>query len=98
MSCIHCSMPYAASKISADQLSLSYYKSFNLPIKIIRPFNTYGPRQSSRAIQIIYNALTKVKNDFRYLNPTRDFNYVEDTCLDIFQSLKIKVNRKNNKY
>ena len=42
--------PYAASKASADQLSLSYFKSFNLPIKIIRPFNTYGPRQSNRAI------------------------------------------------
>ena len=47
---VNCQSPYAASKAAADQLALSYFKSFNLPIKLIRPFNTYGPRQSTRAI------------------------------------------------
>ena len=86
--------PYAASKISADQLSLSYYKSFNLPIKIIRPFNTYGPRQSSRAVipRIILQCLDKKskKMILGNLNPTRDFNYVEDTCAAYFSVLKNK--------
>ncbi len=76
--------PYAASKASADQLSLSYFKSFNLPIKIIRPFNTYGPRQSNRAIiPSIINQCLKNKNKKIILGntqPTRDFSYVEDTC------------------
>ena len=53
--------PYSASKIAADQLSMSYHRSFNLPIKIVRPFNTYGPRQSSRAIipTVISQCLSK---------------------------------------
>jgi len=76
--------PYAASKIAADQLAISYYQSFNLPIKILRPFNTYGPRQSTRAIiptiikQILNNKNKKISlgNTF----PTRDFTYVKDTC------------------
>ena len=75
--------PYAASKIAADQLALSYYLSFDLPIKIVKPFNTYGPRQSLRAIipTIITQALSK-KNEIKLgnLSPTRDFLYVEDTC------------------
>ena len=75
--------PYSASKIAADQLAVSYYKSFGLPVKIVRPFNTYGPRQSARAIiptvvsQLINGSSTlKLGN----LSPTRDLTYVEDTC------------------
>lgn len=75
--------PYSASKISADCLSKSYYCSFNSPIKTIRPFNTYGPRQSKRAIipTIISQLLNK--NDFinvGSLEPMRDFTFVHDTC------------------
>jgi NAD dependent epimerase/dehydratase len=86
--------PYAASKISADQLALSYYKSFNLPVKIIRPFNTFGPRQSSRAVipRIIIQCLN-IKNRkliLGSLKPTRDFNFVEDTCEAYFDILKNK--------
>jgi len=84
--------PYAASKISADQLALSYYKSFNLPIKIIRPFNTYGPRQSSRAVipRIMLQCINKKNKKIILgnLSPTRDFNYVEDTCEAYFDVLK----------
>ena len=60
---INSQSPYAASKASADQLALSYYRSFNLPVKIIRPFNVYGPRQSERAIipTIIKQALQNNK-------------------------------------
>ena len=74
--------PYAASKIGADQLALSFYKSFDLPITIIRPFNTFGPRQSARAIiptiitQLFKNnGLIKLGNIFT----TRDFSYISDT-------------------
>tara|TARA_A100001388_G_scaffold277592_1_gene269736 strand:- start:1498 stop:2496 length:999 start_codon:yes stop_codon:yes gene_type:complete len=75
--------PYAASKIGADQMALSYWRSFDVPISIIRPFNTYGPRQSARAVipTIISQILNK--NDsikLGALTPTRDFNYVEDIC------------------
>jgi NAD dependent epimerase/dehydratase len=74
--------PYAASKIAADQLALSYYRSFGLPVKIIRPFNTYGPRQSARAVipTIITQALLTNKIKIGNLNATRDFLYVEDLC------------------
>ncbi|OUU25790.1 MAG: NAD-dependent dehydratase [Candidatus Endolissoclinum sp. TMED37] len=74
--------PYAASKIAADQLSLSYYRSFGLPVKIIRPFNTFGPRQSARAVipTIITQALTTNKVKVGNLKTTRDFLYVEDLC------------------
>jgi NAD dependent epimerase/dehydratase len=86
--------PYAASKISADQLTLSYYKSFNLPVKIIRPFNTFGPRQSSRAVipRIIIQCLNKKNKKLILgsLKPTRDFNFVEDTCEAYFDILKNK--------
>lgn len=74
--------PYSASKIGADKIAESYYKSFNLPVATIRPFNTYGPRQSARAIiptvisQIIDN---KSEMKLGSLTPTRDFNYVLDT-------------------
>lgn len=75
--------PYSASKIAADQLALSYFRSFNLPVKILRPFNTYGPRQSSRAI--IPTIITQILSGKRELalgnlNPTRDLTFVTDTC------------------
>tara|TARA_B100000787_G_scaffold64521_1_gene47370 strand:+ start:1426 stop:2400 length:975 start_codon:yes stop_codon:yes gene_type:complete len=82
--------PYAASKIAADQLSLSYYRSFGLPVKIIRPFNTFGPRQSARAVipTIITQALSKNKIKIGNLNTTRDFLYVEDLCAAYEEILK----------
>ena len=79
--------PYSASKIAADQLSLSYYKSFGLPIKIVRPFNTFGPRQSARAIipsiisQLIKSDTVQVGN----LYPKRDFTYVKDTVSGFYE-------------
>jgi len=74
--------PYSASKIGADQMALSFYTSFNTPVAIIRPFNTYGPRQSARAI--IPTIITQIANGSRRiklgaLHPTRDFNFVMDT-------------------
>ncbi len=75
--------PYAASKIGADQMAISFFKSFSLPITILRPFNTYGPRQSNRAVipQIITQIADK-KSVIKLgsLLPTRDFNFVRDTC------------------
>lgn len=85
--------PYAASKIGADQLSISYYRSFKLPIKIIRPFNTFGPRQSARAIipTIITQALNSDKDiKLGNLKSSRDFTYVKDTCESYFEVLKMK--------
>jgi dTDP-glucose 4,6-dehydratase len=75
--------PYSASKTAADQLALSFYHSFELPVQIIRPFNTYGPRQSSRAVipTIISQVASGVKNlKLGAISPTRDFTYVEDTA------------------
>ena len=75
--------PYSASKIAADQLAISYYKSFELPVKIVRPFNTYGPRQSARAIipTIISQILNgKTEINLGSLSPTRDLTFVKDTC------------------
>lgn len=75
--------PYSASKIAADQLAISYFKSFELPLKIVRPFNTYGPRQSARAIipTIIAQLLSgKTEIELGNLSPTRDLTYVKDTC------------------
>ena len=74
--------PYAATKIAADQLALSYYRSFDLPVSIIRPFNTFGPRQSLRAFipTIITQVLSsKKKIKLGNLNPKRDFSYISDT-------------------
>lgn len=74
--------PYSASKIGADMLAESYYRSFGFPVTIIRPFNTYGPRQSARAvIPTILSQLHIGKKAIRLgaLSPTRDFNFVEDT-------------------
>lgn len=74
--------PYSASKIGADQIAMSFFKSFNTPVSIIRPFNTYGPRQSARAIipTIITQILAgKRRIKLGALHPTRDFNFVADT-------------------
>jgi nucleoside-diphosphate-sugar epimerase len=73
--------PYSASKIGADKLAESFYLSFNLPVSIIRPFNTYGPRQSARAIipTITVQALTQPAVSLGNLEPLRDLTYVEDT-------------------
>ncbi len=72
--------PYSASKIGADKIAESFYRSFEQPIAIIRPFNTYGPRQSARAVipTIITQALTKEKVFLGSLHPTRDYTYVKD--------------------
>ena len=80
--------PYSASKIASDQLAFSFYSSFDMPISIIRPFNTYGPRQSARAvIPTIISQLLNSKSILKLgaLKPTRDFSYVEDIALDLFQ-------------
>ncbi len=73
--------PYSATKIGADKLAESYYLSFGLPVAIARPFNTYGPRQSARAVipTLITQALTGSEIRLGSLLPTRDFNFVEDT-------------------
>ena len=74
--------PYSASKIGADQLALSFYKSFGTPVGIIRPFNTFGPRQSARAvIPTIITQIASNKNELNLgsLSPTRDFTFVDDT-------------------
>jgi len=86
--------PYSATKIGADRLAESFYRSFEMPITIVRPFNTYGPRQSARAviptviIQLL-SGMTEIK--LGSLTPTRDFNYVKDTAqgfIDIAKSDK----------
>ena len=74
--------PYSASKIGSDQIAMSFYHAFNTPISIVRPFNTYGPRQSARAV--IPTILTQIAAGSRKiklgsLHPTRDFNYIKDT-------------------
>ncbi len=75
--------PYSASKIGADAMALSFFNAFNLPVTIARPFNTYGPRQSARAV--IPAIITQIASGMRQIKlgdvtPTRDFNYVLDTC------------------
>jgi len=84
--------PYSATKIAADQLAISYYRSFNLPVKIVRPFNTYGPRQSARAV--IPTIITQILAGKRTLQlgnlaPTRDLTFVKDTArgfLEIYRA------------
>lgn len=75
--------PYAASKIGADQIALSFWRSFETPVAVLRPFNTYGPRQSARAV--IPTIISQISSGLREiklgaLSPTRDFNFVRDTC------------------
>lgn len=83
--------PYAATKIGADRLAESFYRSFGLPITIVRPFNTYGPRQSLRAVipTIITQLLSgKTKIQLGSLTPTRDFNFVKDTANGFYEIFK----------
>lgn len=78
--------PYSASKIAADAMAMSFFNAYGLPLTIVRPFNTYGPRQSARAvIPTIITQIAKGKSSIRLgdVSPTRDFNYVEDTCRGI---------------
>jgi NAD dependent epimerase/dehydratase len=82
--------PYSATKIAADQLAYSFYASFNLPVVIVRPFNTYGPRQSARAV--IPTIITQIANGKQKIklgavSPTRDFNYVNDTVAGFIAAL-----------
>ena len=75
--------PYSATKIASDAMAMSFYNAFNLPVTIARPFNTYGPRQSARAV--IPTIITQIANGEKEIKlgdiaPTRDFNYVDDTC------------------
>lgn len=87
--------PYSATKISADEIALSYYRSFNTPVKIVRPFNTYGPRQSARAIiptiiSQIASGITELK--LGTISPTRDLTFVKDTAkgfIEIYKSDKL---------
>lgn len=82
--------PYSASKIGADQIAMSFHTSFGTPVTIVRPFNTYGPRQSARAV--IPTIITQIANGRRQiklgaLSPTRDFNYVTDTVAGFMAAL-----------
>ena len=82
--------PYSATKIAADQLAYSFYSSFDLPVVIARPFNTYGPRQSARAV--IPTIITQIANGHRQIklgavSPTRDFNYVQDTVAGFISAM-----------
>ncbi|MGX8236985.1 NAD-dependent 4,6-dehydratase LegB [Exiguobacterium undae] len=85
--------PYSASKIGADQMALSFYRSFETPVAIIRPFNTYGPRQSARAvIPTIITQLASGKEiiNLGSLSPTRDFSYINDTVNGFISIMKSK--------
>ncbi|MGA0082519.1 MAG: NAD-dependent 4,6-dehydratase LegB [Candidatus Nanopelagicales bacterium] len=82
--------PYSASKIGADQLAFSFYSSFNLPVVTLRPFNTYGPRQSARAV--IPTIITQIANGNNQIKlgsvtPTRDFNFISDTVKGFISAL-----------
>jgi NAD dependent epimerase/dehydratase len=83
--------PYSATKIAADQLAYSFYASFGLPVVIVRPFNTYGPRQSARAV--IPAIITQIANGKRQIKlgavtPTRDFNHVQDTVAGFIAAMQ----------
>jgi NAD dependent epimerase/dehydratase len=83
--------PYSASKIGADQLAYSFFTSFNVPVVTVRPFNTYGPRQSARAV--IPTIITQIANgakkiDLGSISPTRDFSYIEDTTSGFIAALE----------
>jgi NAD dependent epimerase/dehydratase len=85
--------PYSASKIGADQLAFSFYSSFNLPVVTLRPFNTYGPRQSARAV--IPTIITQIANGNNQIKlgsvtPTRDFNFISDTVNGFISALSSK--------
>ena len=83
--------PYSASKIGADQIAMSFYLSFGTPVVVLRPFNTYGPRQSARAV--IPTIITQIATGARTIKlgatrPTRDFNYVDDTVAAFLAALR----------
>jgi NAD dependent epimerase/dehydratase len=85
--------PYAASKIGADQIAMSFYASFGTPVTVLRPFNTYGPRQSARAV--IPTIITQIANGTRQIqlgavHPTRDFSFVADTVAGFISALNAK--------
>jgi NAD dependent epimerase/dehydratase len=84
---LHPQSPYAASKVAADQLVLSYFRSFSLPVVVARPFNTFGPRQSARAVipTIITQALTRDRIELGAMQTTRDFLYVGDTAAGLIR-------------
>ncbi|SDF21155.1 NAD-dependent 4,6-dehydratase LegB [Desulfovibrio legallii] len=93
---IHGQSPYSATKIAADQLALSFYRSFETPVAILRPFNTYGPRQSARAV--IPTIITQIAAGARRiklgsLSPTRDFTYVTDTAAAFVAMLEAPLQR-----
>jgi dTDP-glucose 4,6-dehydratase len=86
--------PYSASKISADQLAISFYRSYEMPIRLVRPFNTYGPRQSARAF--IPTVITQILNGRKKINmgnihPTRDFTFVKDMVSGFIEIAKSKI-------
>jgi nucleoside-diphosphate-sugar epimerase len=85
---LHPQSPYAASKVGADELALSFQRSFGTPISIVRPFNTYGPRQSARAVipTIVSQALSRDVIELGAIEPTRDFLYVEDTVRGLLRA------------
>jgi NAD dependent epimerase/dehydratase len=88
---INAQSPYAATKVAADQLALSFQKSFETPVSVLRPFNTYGPRQSGRAvIPTIISQIVAGKRKIKLgaLNPTRDFTFVSDTALGFIQAME----------
>jgi NAD dependent epimerase/dehydratase len=85
--------PYSASKIGADVIAMSFYNALKLPLTIVRPFNTYGPRQSARAV--IPTIITQIAAGMKQIKlgdttPTRDFNYVEDTCRGFLELAKFE--------
>ena len=88
---VNAQSPYAATKVAADQLALSFHKSFGTPVAVLRPFNTYGPRQSARAV--IPTIISQIAAGERMiklgaLDPTRDFTFVEDTAQGFIQAME----------
>jgi len=89
---LHPQSPYAATKVGADQLALSYHRSFGTPVVIARPFNTFGPRQSARAVipTIVTQALSRDTIELGATNPTRDFLYVGDTVKGMMRCAEVE--------
>ena len=89
---LHPQSPYAATKVAADQLALSHARAFELPVVVARPFNTFGPRQSARAVipTIVTQALTRDHLELGAVEPTRDFLYVEDTVAGIARCAEVE--------
>jgi NAD dependent epimerase/dehydratase len=89
---LHPQSPYAASKVAADQLALSFTRSFGTPVVVARPFNTYGPRQSARAVipTIITQALARDVIELGATSPTRDFMYVDDTTRGLARCAEVE--------